>query len=75
MFMYSSMSKHHAPNQFTQQLKEQTKTVTILFGDKNPDSISPKQVNGQNIGWTQSVKNLGIQIDPKLRLAKHIKLI
>lgn len=68
MFLYSTMSKHHATNQLTEWLKEWVQSVAIFFVDKNPDIILLQLLNEQNIGLSQLAKYLAIKIDSDIDL-------
>lgn len=48
-----------------------SKTVAVLFGDKNPSNMRPLRVQNQDVHWSNSVKYLGVRFDSKLTFAKH----
>lgn len=88
MFLYSSLSKHHAVNKLQQHLDNTikwltdwkisinpSKSVAVLFGKKSNLDMKPLIINNQSIEWITLIKYLGVKINPKLTFSQHIKEI
>lgn len=53
----------------------ESKSVAVIFGRKNSQNIRPITINGQTIKWSSNAKYLGVTIDRKIRVTKHIQNI
>lgn len=52
-----------------------SKTVIILFGDKQPVNLRKIIINDHLISWGNSVKYLGVTLVSTLKFSKHITYI
>lgn len=85
MFMTTSMSIQHAVDKLQTQIDttlpwlkgwrltlNTDKTLAIKFGRSGLKHTTPLKIHDQDISWRPSVKYLGVYLDSRLKLNRHV---